>query len=407
MQSTRSRGLIVGLAALAVLLGMWMFAGSQAYAQEAAPTEETTTEATSETQAPQEAPKQDGWQADGTYVRNGVLLQGLQDIGGKLYNFGNGTKGVLYTGNYGGKYYVSGSLANGTYNKLLYVNGKPFSGTKNNKLYKAGKVYSGVSGSYYYKSGVKQTKYKNTVKKMNDGKIYYFQKSGKVYKGTAWKRVKGKRYYFKKGTALTGWKYVGKYKYYFDSKGRLCQDLIAKFGNKWKKKDITIKVNRKKNCVTLYAKDGKRGYTIPVKAMACSVGKSKTPTVKGTYYLSKGRTYRWAKLGGPTMGGYCYGQYCSRITGGYLFHSVNFNQKNNRTLSSAAYNNLGKAASHGCIRLQTANAKIIYDIARNKKTKVVIYDGKSAGPFDKPTVKKIKSGQHYDPTDPNIKKKKK
>lgn len=398
MQLIKSRGFLTGLAALMVLLGMWVFAG-HAYAdtdpaQESAQpiaqvladdSQEPTTDPTTPSQ------KQDGWQADGTYYKNGVMLKGLQTVDGKLYDFG--TNGV-------------GKLYNGTYNKVLYSNGKPFSGTKNNKLYKSGKLYSGVSGSYYYKNGVKQTKYKKTVKKMNNGKIYYFQKTGKVYKGTGWKRVNDKRYYFKKGTALTGWNYVGKYKYYFDGKGKLCQDLIAKFGNKWKKKDIMIKVNRKKNCVTLYAKDGRKGYTIPVKAMACSVGKSKTPTVKGTYYLSKGRTYRWAKLGGPTMGGYCYGQYCSRITGGYLFHSVNYNQKNNRTLSSAAYNNLGNAASHGCIRLQTANAKIIYDIARNKKTKVVIYDGKSAGPLDKPKVKKIKSGQNYDPTDPNIKKKK-
>ena len=139
--------------------------------------------------------------------------------------------------------------------------------------------------------------------------------------------------------------------------------------------------------------------------MACSVGKAATPTVKGTYYLTKDRTYRWAKLGGPTMGGYCYGQYCSRITGSYLFHSVNYRRPNNRTLTASAYNNLGNAASHGCIRLQTANAKIIYDIARYRKTKVTIYDSSSVGPFDKPQVKKIKSSQNYDPTDPNIKKK--
>lgn len=104
------------------------------------------------------------------------------------------------------------------------------------------------------------------------------------------------------------------------------------------------------------------------------------------------------------MGGYCYGQYCSRITGSYLFHSVTYRSPNNRTLTTSAYNNLGGPASHGCIRLQTANAKIIYDIARNKNTKVTIYDSSSIGPFDKPAVKKIRAGQNYDPTDPNIKR---
>lgn len=356
--------------------------------------------------------------AAGTGMYNGVYYSGGSPatgvFGGTYYV--NGKQG---TGVYNGKYYKNGKPGTGLYNKVYYKNGvrgtgiyngkcyksgKLLSGTYQKKLYKNGVKFSGVYKSYYYKSGVKQTKYKSTVKKMSNGKIYYFQKNAKVYQGTGWKRINGKRYYFKKGTACTGWKYIGKYKYYFDGKGTLCQDLIAKFGSSWKKKDIYIKVNRKKNCVTLFAKDGKKGYIIPVKAMACSVGKAGTPTVKGTYYLSKDRTYRWAKLGGPTMGGYCYGQYCSRITGSYLFHSVNYRSPNNRSLTASAYNNLGGPASHGCIRLQSGNAKIIYDIARNKKTKVTIYDSNSVGPFDKPTVKKIPGGQNYDPTDPNIKK---
>ncbi len=400
---------------------------------------------------------QDGWQEDGTYYKDGAPLKGIHSIDGKLYSFdtitgirqvnvygiynsklyrfGEDGTGCLYTGTYNKKYYRSGSLFTGTYKGCLYKNGalctgtyknkyykngKPFTGLHNskrysrgklltgtykNRRYSKGKLYSGVYKRYYYKNGVRQTKYRNAVRKMNNGRIYYFQKDRKVYQGTGWKRIDNKRYYFKKGTAVTGWKYVGQYKYYFDKNGKLFQDLIAKFGNQWKKKEIHIKVNRKKNCVTLFAKDGSKGYRIPVKAMACSVGKSATPTVKGTYYLSKDRTYRWAMLGGPTMGGYCYGQYCSRITGGYLFHSVNFRRPNNRTLTASAYNNLGSAASHGCIRLQTANAKIIYDIARNRSTKVTIYDSDSVGPFDKPVVKKISSGQNYDPTDPNIRKK--
>lgn len=33
-----------------------------------------------------------------------------------------------------------------------------------------------------------------------------------------------------------------------------------------------IQINRKQNCVTVYKLDDKGKYTIPVKAMACSVG---------------------------------------------------------------------------------------------------------------------------------------
>lgn len=429
MQKVKSHGWITGALALIILLAAGWYMTQTAFAEDStAPVTAPTQEDAADPTQPTEPEKPSGWDESKTYYygSDGNPVTGFQTIDGKayyfdskgkkqvkvyktiskkLYYFGADGTGKKYTGTYSAKHYHSGTPYTGSCNGIRYSSGKKLTGFYNKKYYKSGKVYSGVYGSYYYKKGVKQTKYKKTVKKMNNGKIYYFQKNKKVYKGTGWKRVNGNRYYFKKGVAVTGWKYIGKYKYYFSSNGKLCQDLIAKFGSKWKKKDILIKVNRRKNCVTLFAKDGKKGYTIPVKAMACSVGKAATPTVKGTFYLTKSRTYRWAKLGGPTMGGYCYGQYCSRITGGYLFHSVTYSRQNNRTLSSTAYNNLGGPASHGCIRLQTGNAKIIYDIARNKKTKVIIYDGKSVGPFDKPTVKKIRAGQNYDPTDPNIKKK--
>lgn len=373
-----------------------------------------------------EAPAvKNGWQGD-FYYKNDVLLKGTQYIDGrlyaldlvtgkkqvnvyktyqnKLYYFDRYGVGKIYTGPYKNRFYRNGALFTGTYQGKQYKNGNLINGTKQQKLYRKGKLYSGVHKGYYYKKGIKQTKYRSVVKKMNNGKIYYFQKNGKVYQKSGWKRVNDKRYYFRKGIAATGWKYVGKYKYYFEKNGKLCQNLIARFGSKWKKKDIYIKVNRKKNCVTLFAKDGKKGYTIPVKAFPCSVGKASTPTVKGTYTLKKERTYRWSKLGGPTMGGYSYGQWCSRITGSYLFHSVMYRTPNNRALNASAYNQLGGPASHGCIRLEAVNAKLIYDIARHRDTKVTIYDSSKIGPFDKPKAKKIPSSQNYDPTDPNIKK---
>lgn len=417
MQAMKARKGITGTILLLLIVAAMMFAGQTVFAaeQSAALQEVSPGQVTA-----------NGWQADGTYYQNGTMLKGMQKIdgkwydldqqtgkkhvntykkyNGKLYYFDRNGVGTLYTGNYKNMFYRSGAVFTGKYQGCQYKKGKPINGMNEKKLYKNGKLFSGVHKGYYYSKGVKQTEYKSVAKKMNNGKVYYFEKSGKVYKGTAWKRIDGQRYHFRKGVADTGWKYVGKYKYYFDKNGKLCQDLIAKFGSKWKKKDIFIKVNRRKNCITLFAKDGKKGYTIPVKAFPCSVGKASTPTVKGTYTLTKSRTYRWAKLGGPTMGGYSYGQYCTRITGSYLFHSVMYRTASNRALNAAAYNQLGSAASHGCIRLEAVNAKLIYDIVRNKDTKVTIYDSNKTGPFDKPKAKKIPTSQHYDPTDPNIKK---
>ena len=56
-----------------------------------------------------------------------------------------------------------------------------------------------------------------------------------------------------------------------------------------------IRINRQQNCVTIYKLDKKGKYTIPVKAMACSVGvNNATPT--GTFPLST--KYRWHALMG-------------------------------------------------------------------------------------------------------------
>jgi hypothetical protein len=73
-------------------------------------------------------------------------------------------------------------------------------------------------------------------------------------------------------------------------------------------------------------------------------------------------------------------------------------------LQTYTYNNLGKAASHGCVRLQVKDAKLIYEIVKYRNTKVKIYDSDYVGPFDKPVIKKIPSKQKYDPTDPYVKK---
>lgn len=403
------------------------------------PTDPTTPTDPTDPTTPTEPqpPVKNGWEGD-TYYKDGVKVTGYEVIEGKVYYFdSNGLKqtktyqtynqlmyyfgtdgtGTVFSGTYKGKIYKSGRLFSGNKSgyyykngvrhtgkagKYYYKNGLKLTGTANGCYYKNGIKYSGVKGDYYYISGQKQAKYRSKVAKMSNGKIYYFTKTGRISNTNGWKRYGGKRYYFKSTAAQTGWHYIGGYKYYFAPDGVLVQDLIARFGNSWMKKDLLIKVNRAKNCVTIYAKDGSKGYSIPVKAMTCSVGKANTPTVKGTYDISGGKTYRWHKLGGPSMGGYSYGQFCSRITGSYLFHSVTYRTPNKRALITKEYNKLGNAASHGCVRLQVANAKIIYDIANYRKTKVIIYDGSKISPFDKPAVKQIPLGQNYDPTDPTI-----
>lgn len=151
-----------------------------------------------------------------------------------------------------------------------------------------------------------------------------------------------------------------------------------------------IKVNRKMCTVTVYEKDSKGKYTVPVKAMLCSTG-YETPL--GTYKTPA--KYRWKILMDNV-----WGQYSTRITGGILFHSVWYYQKDPSTLSNKQFNKLGTICSHGCIRLNTADAKWIYDNCPVGTT-VTIYDSSNPGPLGKPEGIKVseKTRTGYDPTD--------
>jgi len=157
-----------------------------------------------------------------------------------------------------------------------------------------------------------------------------------------------------------------------------------------------IKVNRACNTVTIYEKDEKGKYTVPVKAMVCSVGTG-TRTLTGSF--STKEKYRWKLLNGNV-----WGQYATRIVGGILFHSVYYyGNCDPSTLATKEYNKLGTAASQGCIRLTVADAKWIYDNCPIG-TQVIIYDDKNnPGPLGKPEPITLPLNVRWDPTDPNEK----
>lgn len=264
---------------------------------------------------------------------------------------------------------------------------------------------SGANGYVIYRSSSKNGTYKKVNSVSGGSKVTYKNRNLKssttyYYKVRAYRTVKGKKYYgsyssIKSGTTQKApkseWRYVNGYKLYYNSKGQQVKDVSKIIG---KQSSYVIKVNKKKNVVTVYAKDGKNGYIIPVKSFVCSTGYA-TPT--GTFYTPA--KYRWQTLDGPS-----YGQWCTRITGHILFHSVWYYRKSNTTLSVKEYNKLGTTASHGCIRLTAGDAKWIYDNCK-LKTKVIIYNSDSTGPLGKPKASKLKSWHTWDPTDPNVKNK--
>ena len=149
-----------------------------------------------------------------------------------------------------------------------------------------------------------------------------------------------------------------------------------------------IKVNLGTNCVTIY-KDGKA-----VKAMICSPS-SETPV--GTFYTPV--KYRW-----HLMIGNCYAQYCTRITGQVLFHSVwYYRQYDNSSMSVAAYNVMRNKASHGCVRLLCKDAKWIYDNCALNTRVDIFWGSASDDPIERPSFTPITDGSftNWDPTDPD------
>ena len=126
-----------------------------------------------------------------------------------------------------------------------------------------------------------------------------------------------------------------------------------------------IKVNKTQNIVIIYKQDDSGEYTVPVKAMVCSVGKEGN-TPSGTFKTSD--KYTWRLLEGNV-----YGQYATRITGHFLFHSVPYFEKSKDTLEYDEYNKLGVPASAGCIRLSVEDSKWIYDNCPTKTT-VIMYE---------------------------------
>ena len=326
-------------------------------------------------------------------------------------------KGQLYTGwvKYKNNYYYynksTGVMQNGWLKRgksTYYLNSKGVRQTGWEKIKKKwyyfasnGKMLTGrrvLGGSTYYldsKTGAMKTGWQKI-----SGKYYYFNKSsGAMKKG--WMNLGSKTYYLETDTGArrTGWLTYDAKKYYFNSKGVMLKGRqtvdgkVYNFGSSGgidllSTGTLTVKVNRAANTITVYA-DGE-----PIKAMLCSTGIQVGWTPLGDFTMLD--KLRWHELDGPS-----WGQYCSHLTPEILFHSAPVTRyRDPNSLPAATYNQLGKPASHGCIRLTVADAKWLYDHCPIG-TKVTIYDDASnPGPLGKPALQYMDANATHDPTDP-------
>ena len=160
-----------------------------------------------------------------------------------------------------------------------------------------------------------------------------------------------------------------------------------------------IMVNREMNTVTVYTKDDEGNFTVPCKAMICSTGREGHETPVGNFAVMSFKAEWCYMIDGS------YGQYATGfLEGGYLFHTICYTAKDKSAMMRDEYNMLGDFASAGCVRLQTADAKWIFDNCE-VGTGVTVYDDPDPGPLGKPekAVPEItdENDNGWDPTDPD------
>ena len=168
--------------------------------------------------------------------------------------------------------------------------------------------------------------------------------------------------------------------------------LNENLNNVYEKNPYLLKVNREQNCVTAYTYDKNGEYTVPIRAMICSTGIDKATVLGDDFYIYYKQ--EWNPLFNDV-----YGHYVSGFYGDYLFHSVPYMDASADTLETEEFNKLGGEGSLGCVRMETADVKWIYENCP-ENTQVIVYDDTNPGPLGKPEA--IKITDHtcgWDPTD--------
>lgn len=145
----------------------------------------------------------------------------------------------------------------------------------------------------------------------------------------------------------------------FSSEARQAEEYVFPY-----KIGVSISEQR----VYIYGWDGS-GYNRDIGSCKCSTGQRGYDTPKGIYQsggrCTVGEWYYFRDYN-------TYAKYATRIVGGVLFHSVLFGKKKGRNPTNSSVRNLGRAVSHGCVRLPVANAKWIFENCPEGTT-IVIY----------------------------------
>lgn len=110
------------------------------------------------------------------------------------------------------------------------------------------------------------------------------------------------------------------------------------------------------NCViTAYERDEQGLYTKAARQMIMSSGNAENRTPNGTFTIGDMR-----ERFGYFLNFNVYAQYWTQVVNGVYFHSVLYSRRDESTMQSSSYRNLGNNVSHGCIRMYVEDARWIY-----------------------------------------------
>lgn len=168
----------------------------------------------------------EGWVKAGTskyYFKNDRLISGSLEIKGKIYSFLDSrmlTEGFAYTGDDSSSYFNNKNGQASSYHGWKKIGGRWFYFGADARGARGGWVRVGGKQFYIDENGMA------TGYRLIDGKLYYFDKSGAMTKritlGTGWKKLGKKKYYFKNGVPVAGDVVTVKGKtYVFDYDGTL------------------------------------------------------------------------------------------------------------------------------------------------------------------------------------------
>lgn len=131
-------------------------------------------------------------------------------------------------------------------------------------------------------------------------------------------------------------------------------------------KPYVLKVSVADQRVYAYGLDENNEYTNLVRTMKCSTGRKGNDTPLGTFESTTGPGARWHYFKKFD----CWAQYAYYIQGDIMFHSVLYGTKEG-SVTRSSVNNLGRRASHGCVRLSVEDAKWVWEnCPRNTRVEI-------------------------------------